>query len=600
MVSPGRVNTHDVGATESCQRAKRFSQLLHATYHQRWPTWNHQQEKSKDFLAETPALSIVSVVGSYQHRLFKGTALRLYKLLGDTPMSTRAIYSFVFLVFLFTIPSIAQIQVLTQHYNNTRTGANLDETILTPSNVVWTKFGKLFSHSVDGAIVGQALYLPAVSIPGKGVHNVVYVATMNDSVYAFDAESGAGSNASPLWKTRVLPTGATAVPISVQRGYSTTGWAQVGVASTPVIDSTTKTLYLIAKDYLNGVATNRLYGLNVATGAEKFSPVTIAASFTSGGKKYVFDNFTQINRPALLLENGILYIGFGSNGGNGFEEGWVLAYGISNSTPNFRGAFNDEPGRCCAAVWQTGGGLSADSAGNVYAETGDGYVIAGTNFGESILKLTLTSGGLTLADWFTPYNWEYLWKHDMDLTTSPLILPTQTGAHPYLAIGVGKEGTLYVLDRTHMGHLCTTCTNGDTQIVQELPNAIGGGLNQSLAYWNETVYTFGQSSSIKAWALRGGLLSSTPIAESGVTDAWHSGIISANGTSNAIFWDLSGFDSSAVLQAFDANTLQQIYSAKQAGSRDLLPAAAHFAKVMEVNGKVYVGTDSSLVVFGLL
>jgi hypothetical protein len=509
----------------------------------------------------------------------------------------------LFGVLLFAIPAIAQTQVLTGHYDNMRSGANLHEAILTPSNVVSTKFGKLFSYSVDGAIVGQALYLPAISIPGKGIHNVVYVATMNDTVYAFDADTNSGTNASPLWQTRVLPSGATPVPISVQGAGNTTAWTEVGVVSTPVIDSTTGILYVIAKDYLHTIVSNRLYGLNVATGAEKFTPVPIAASFVSGGKTYVFDNPTQVNRPALLLANSILYIAFGSDGSNGAEQGWVLAYSAATSTsiPKFRGAFNDEPGTCCAAIWQTGGGLSADTDGYVYAATGDGPVpSAGTNFGASVIKLRLTSSGLKMADWFTPYNWDYLWKHDLDLTTSPLILPTQSGAHPDLTIATGKVGTIYVLDRTNMGHLCTACTTTDTQIVQELPDAVGNG-SQSFAYWNETVYTFGGSSSIKAWTLRGGLLPSTPTAESNVRfGLWHSGIVSASATSNGILWQLEGPPSNAQLDAFDAITLQEIYSARQAGTRDLLPATAHFAQLMEVNGKVYVGTNSSLVVFGLL
>lgn len=517
-------------------------------------------------------------------------------------MSMRMVSHLGFL--LFSIPAIAQIKVVTAQYNNMRTGANPQETILTPSNVVFTKFGKLFSQPVDGAIVGQALYLPAVSIPGKGTHNVVYAATMNDTVYAFDADNNSGTNASPLWKKRVLPSGATPVPISVQGGGGGTAWTEVGVVSTPVIDSTTGILYVIAKDYLNGVASNRLHGLNVATGAEKFTPIPIAASFTSGGKTYVFNNLTQVNRPALLLANGILYIAFGSNSGNGNEQGWVLAYSAATSTsiPKFRGAFDDEPGACCAAIWQTGGGLSADSAGFVYAEAGEGTVTAGTRLGASVFKLRLTSSGLQLADWFTPYNWRYIFQHDQDLTTSTLILPDQSGAHPHLAIACGKAGTIYVLDRNNMGHLCTTCTAGDTQIVQELSGALAGvgGIIESFAYWNGTVYTFGPGLPIKAWTISAGLLPSTPTTQSKVKGAWHSGIISANGTGNAILWELSGYLSSAQLLAFDAVTLQQLYSGNQAGTRDLLPAAAHFAKLMEANGKVYVGTNSSLVTFGPL
>lgn len=364
---------------------------------------------------------------------------------------------------------------------------------------------------------------------------------------------------------------------------------------------------MVAKDYLNGIVSNRLHGLNVATGVEYFTPVPITASFASGGKTYVFNNLSQVNRSGLLLSKGVLYIAFGSNGvanGKGLQQGWVLAYSAatSNSVPKLRGAFDNEPGRGAGGIWQTGGGLSADSAGNVYTETADGPFIAGTNFGQSVLKLTLTSGGLKLADWFTPFDWSNLWKHDGDLTISPLILPIQSGTHPYLAIAAGKAGTIYVLDRTKMGQVCTTCTQGDTQIVQELRGALGsaGGIIQSFAYWNETIYTPHPGFSIKAWTLSGGLLPSTPTAESNVSYYCHSGVVSANGTKNGILWELSGSNSGAQLAAFDALTLQEIYSAGQAGTRDLLPAAAHFAKLMEVHGKVYVGTNSSLVVFGLL
>jgi len=203
---------------------------------------------------------------------------------------------------LLAINGLGQSSVLTWHYNNKRWGANSQETILTPDNAVSKQFGKRFSQPVDGAIVGQALYLPNLSVPNQGIHNVVYVATMNDSVYAFDADNNSGTNAFPLWKQSVLSPGATAVPISVQGGGGVTGWTQVGVVSTPVIDPASGILYVLAKDYLNGVVQNRLWGLSVTSGAQKFS-VPISAAFTSAGKTYIFNNLTQINRPALLLNN---------------------------------------------------------------------------------------------------------------------------------------------------------------------------------------------------------------------------------------------------------------------------------------------------------
>ena len=496
--------------------------------------------------------------------------------------------------------TFGQRSVTTWHYDNMRSGANSQETVLTPSNVVWTQFGKLFTQPVDGAIVGQALYLPNIPIPKKGTHNVVYVATMNDTVYAFDADSNSGANAEPLWTSRVVVSGAVPVPISVQRGGNITGWTQVGVVSTPVIDTATGILYVLAKDYLNGVATNRLWGLSVNSGATEFTPVGIAATFSFGGGTYSFNNLTQVNRPALLLDNGEIYVAFGSNGAAGLEQGWVIAYSAAtptSPTPQFTGAFDDEPGTYHAAIWQKGAGPSADSAGYVYVETADGHVeVPGVNLGQSVLKLSQGGTQLTLADWFTPFNWNYLRSNDLDLNDSVLLLPDQPGAHPYLAIAVGKEGTLYVLDRTNLGGLCSNC-NGDTQIVQELRGVVPE--TSSLVFWNGLVYSSGVAAPIGAWSLTNGLLSTSPVAQSINVAAGHSPVLSANGTSNGIVWQLNGRGPNA-LQAFDAITLKRIYSAAQSNGRDALPSMPHFSQLIEVNGKVYVGTDSALVVFGLL
>jgi hypothetical protein len=213
------------------------------------------------------------------------------------------------------------------------------------------------------------------------------------------------------------------------------------------------------------------------------------------------------------------------------------------------------------------------------------------------LKLTQTKNGLALADWFTPYNWTYLRIHDLDLNDSVLVLPDQAGDHPYLAIAVGKQGTLYVLDRSNMGGFCSTCTKGDTQIVQELPNAVGHETG-SLVYWNSRVYSSGVSTPIEAWSLENDSLSTSPIAQSVAVAGGHSPVLSANGTSDGILWQLNGSGQNA-LQAFDAMTLENIYSASQSGGRDALPSMPHFAQLIEVSGKVYVSTNSALVVFGL-
>src|ERR1700691_6345317 len=272
-------------------------------------------------------------------------------------LRARAITTFL----LFTLAGMAsawgQIPVTTWHYDTVRSGANPNETILTPQNVNEKQFGKLFTQAVDGQVVGQALYLPQVTIPGAGVHNVVYVATMNDSVYAFDADSASGSNANPLWHTSFLGHGVTPVPIKLQGCGGTTFWTQVGIVSTPVIDPVSGTIYVVAKTYENSKFVHRLHALDVATGLEQtFSPIVISASYEYGGTTYVFEDMMQVNRPALLLENGYVYIALGPNGCRGDrEEGWVVAYDATTLQP--AGVFDDEPGESAAAVWMRGGGF---------------------------------------------------------------------------------------------------------------------------------------------------------------------------------------------------------------------------------------------------
>jgi hypothetical protein len=489
----------------------------------------------------------------------------------------------------------AQVPVWTWHYDNARSGANSSETILTPLNVNYNQFGKLFTQPVDGLVIGQALYLPGVTIPGNGVHNVVYVATMHDSVYAFDADSASGGDANPLWHTSFLINGATTVPIALQGCGPTTAWTEVGIVSTPVIDTATGTLYVVAKTYENSTFVHRLHALNVATGLEQpGSPIVITASYEVDGKTYTFEPAMQVNRPALLLEKGNVYIAIGSNGcRGGKEEGWVVAYNASTLQPV--GAFDDEPGESAAAVWMRGGGLSSDSFGNIYGATADGPFAVGLDFGQSVFKLSQSGNTLQLADWFTPFNEAYLDENDLDMSEPVLILPNQPGKYPHLALAVGKEGTIYVLDRDNMGHFCATCTQVDTQIVQELtafspePGA--------MIYWNDTVYTTGVAAPIAALALRRGKLTLPPFAQSGKTGNGHSPVLSANGKTDGILWQLNG----TYLCAYDALTLDKIYGSSQApNGRDLIPALPHFANMVVANGKVYVGTNNSLVAFGLL
>ncbi|MGA2980503.1 MAG: hypothetical protein ABSD76_13010 [Terriglobales bacterium] len=502
-------------------------------------------------------------------------------------------------VLLFVLAGVtiggAQEPVWTWHYDNARSGANPNETILTPLNVNSNQFGKLFTQPVDGLVIGQALYLPGVTIPGAGVHNVVYVATMHDSVYAFDADSAKGGNARPLWHTSFLINGATTVPIALQGCGATTQWTEVGIVSTPVIDTATGTLYVVAKTYENSTFVHRLHALDVTTGLEKAgSPIVITASYEVDGKNYSFEPAMQVNRPALLLENGNVYIAIGSNGcRGGKEEGWVVAYNASTLEPV--GAFDDEPGESAAAVWMRGGGLSSDSNGNIYGATADGPFAAGMNLGQSVFKLSQVGDTLQLADWFTPFNEAYLDRWDLDMSEPVLVLPKQAGEYPNLLAAVGKEGTIYILNQDKMGHFCATCTKSDTQIVEELPAF--SPEPGAMIYWNNTIYTSGVAAPIAALSLTKGKLARTPFAQSKKTANGHSPVLSANGTTSGILWQLNG----TYLAAYDALTLAKLYNSSQApNGRDLLPALPHFANMVVANGKLYVGTNNSLVVFGLL
>jgi hypothetical protein len=498
------------------------------------------------------------------------------------------------ILFFARAPLLGQTPVTTWHYDNAGTSANTTEFLLTPSNVNSRTFGKLFTQPVDGYIIGHPLYLPGINIPGQGIHNVVYVATMHDSVYAFDANS---ATASPLWVTSILsysPAGATAVPATVKKNAANNAWIENGIISTPVIDPATGTLYLVAETYESGLVVHRLHALDVSTGQEKLGgPTTIAATYTLNGVTSTFRDFYQMNRPGLLLANGHVYIAFGSNCCNDYSQGWVLSYNAS--TLQQEGAFDVEPGNTLASIWQKGAGISADSSGNIYAETGEGFYSPGSNLSTSVLKLSQVGTTLSLADWFTPWNHQFLSSNDLDLAEGVLILPDQPGSFPHELIAIGKEGTVYVLNRDNMGQLCSGCTTIDTQIVQEIPKAVGffGG---TPVYWNNTVYFTGTGVPVMAYTLSNGSLIVPPSVQSiKMNGGWHA-LITANGNKNGLLWFAGGS-----LQALDAGTLRVLYMSTQAANgRDTLPPLAHFATPIAADGRVFIGTKNSLVVYGLL
>src|SRR6267143_4158986 len=483
----------------------------------------------------------------------------------------------------FLSSSFAQQPFLTSRADISRTGANTNETLLTPANVSKNSFGRLFSFPVDYVVMAQPLYMPNVNISGQGTHNVIYIVTQADSVYAIDADTGA-----QLWYASMLNGGTTASGIYLPCGTGP-GYNQEGIVSTPVIDPATNTMYLVAKTVLNAKVRHHLHALDITTGKERAgSPVLITATSTSNaGHLTVFNSKHQKNRPGLLLLNGVLYLGFGSNSCNDGNSGWVLSYDATSLSQ--LAVFNTSPDYGLTSIWQSGVGLAADADGNIFVETaeaaGNGFDVpsVGQTYCNSVLKL---SPNLTLADYFTPWNVAYLNAHDLDLSsTGAVILPNQAGPYPHELIASGKQGIVYVLNRDNLGMF----SPNDSQIIQEFalePNSTSDVLFGSPAYWNNTVYFAPNASPLMAFPLSGGLLG-TPLKTSGsYNGGGHSPSISANGNSNGVLWTITG-----QLLAFDAVSLKLLYTTNQApNGRDKLPPIGHFVTQTVTNGKVYVRT----------
>jgi len=515
-----------------------------------------------------------------------------------------------------------------QHNDNLRTGQNLNETVLTPAVVSNTAtFGKKFAQPVDGFIYAQPLYVPNVTI-GGGKHNVVYVATEGDSVYAFDADSNAGANANPLWHASLIDTAHGATPgettVSSANDIGCTDLVpQVGITGTPAIDPSTNTMYVEAKSKeMNGTFIHRLHALDITTGNEKTGgPVVIAATVSGtgdGSTTVAFDALHHLERPGLLLLNGVVYLGYASHCDSTPYHGWVFAYDAA--TLGQRGVINLTPNGGLGGVWMSGAGLAADAQGNLFTVTGNGtFDTTGTvvDFGDSIVKLSLASSALRLTDYFTPFDQNNLSITDEDLGSGGvLLLPDQAGAHPHELIQAGKEGTIYVVDRDQMTannlHYCATNCTSDPQIVQELQGAIGG-LWSMPAYWNGNVYFWGVGDALQQYTLSSGRLSANSVASStfglgfpGATPA-----ISANGAVGAIVWAIDSTQYGlpdqpvampAVLHAFDAtNVGNEIYNTTMAAnSRDVAGNAVKFTVPTIANGKVYIGTQTELDVYGTL
>jgi len=498
----------------------------------------------------------------------------------------------------------------TQRGSINRQGAYDNEIYLTPQNVNSNLFGSLFSYNVDGVIAAQPLYIPNVTIPNVGTVNVVYVVTQNDSIYAFNADTaGAGA---PLWQISLInpANGVNAEPISSQGCPGVTGYTEVGIQSTPVIDLSTNTMYLVAKTQESNGSGGynyyfRLHALDITTGAEKFGgPEVITASVQIGNAQITLNPQTNQQRPALLEANGSIFIGFGSNGCDKGAHGWLLAYNAS--TLQQQGVFNTSPDAPNAedSIWMSGIGPAADASNNIYLVTANGLFdinTGGSDWGDSVLKMTFNGTTFSVADSFTPYNQGYMSQQDLDLGAgAAVLLPTQTVGPPNVLVVTGKTGTIYLINADNLGGY-----NGTDKVVQELPGAVSG-IWGAPVYWNNALYFIGRNDFVKAFPFNNGIISTTPVTSVNAFTLQGIPSVSGNGSSNGIVWfvhNITATNSNTELAAFNASTLQtnlaKLYDTQQNSTRDALGMAPHFVIPVVANGKVYVGTNAQLKVYGL-
>jgi hypothetical protein len=508
--------------------------------------------------------------------------------------------------------------VLTWHNDNARTGQNLGETFLTPTNVNSTTFGKVGFLPVDGKVDAEPLFVANVPVSNRGIRNVLYVATEHDSVFAFDADTGA-----LLWQVSVLGVGE--VP-SDDHGIDAVT-PEIGITSTPVIDRTqgpNGALYAVAMSKNTaGSYFQRIHALDIATGAELFGgPATIQAKYPGNGEysyqgNVYFDPGQYKERSALLLSNGVVYTSWCSHEDHEPYTGWVLGYDASTLSQSQ--VLNTTPNGGMGAFWNGGSGPAADPDNNVYLLAANGTFDPGLDaggfpsqgdYGNGFLKLSVAGGKLAVVDYFEMMNQLDENNGDYDLGSGGvLLLPDLTDSAQkvwHLAVGAGKDGNIYVVDRDSMGKFNSLVNNVHQQVLG-YPTGGSGLVLQAFggpAYFNNAIYYGGVGDYIKAFAITNAQLSDSATQQTSAPPFSYPGAtpsISANGSQDAILWAIQNRDP-AELIAYDANNLSdELYDSNQApNSRDQFGPGNKFITPMIANGRVYVGTTTGVVVFGLL
>jgi hypothetical protein len=529
----------------------------------------------------------------------------------------RSVLSVALGAVLTAVPAHAQVDVFTNRYDDQRTGANLSETSLTAANVNVAQFGKLYSYPVDGSVYAQPLYATGVTINGKA-RNVLYVATMNDKVYAFDADS---SSATPLWvRDFTSPPAVTPIPITDLTAPGLNIIGNVGIQSTPVIDRETRTLYLVARTKENGAYVQRLHALDIVTGlSQAGSPVTISGSVPGNGMDatvdaigpvITFDPKMQSQRAGLALVNGVVLVAWAGHEDIKPYHGWIM--GFDKTTLTRVGIFCVTPDDVAGGIWQGGRAPMIDRAGYVYFATGNGGWNGNGNYGDSLLKFSAGAGGLSLEDSFTPANQWTLNVDDDDLSGSSFTMLPELVKGTNLMIGGGKEGVLYLLNsNAPLGHLQA----GDPQ-AQKIP-VQGGHVMGGPVFWTSPagtlVYNWSEDDVLKSYQFTGTRLIETPYAQGGVMSPGHPGgslTISARGSAQGtgIVWASMPTSQDGIhgkvagmLRAFDAETLREIWTSEQNPARDRVGTLMKFVPPVVVNGKVFMPNhDGTVGVYGLL
>jgi uncharacterized protein (TIGR03437 family) len=500
----------------------------------------------------------------------------------------RDINKFLGALLLGAFALAAQTGVVTYHNDNARTGQYLNETLLTPSGLNAGLFQKRSFFALDGAVYAQPLYLSRVHIAGQGFHNILFVATSHDSLYAFDADD---DSASPLWQVSFLDPAGGVTSVSAA-DVGCTVIAELGITGTPVIDPVAGTIYLIAYTKESGTQyVYRLHALDVTNGSERpGSPVVIQPSG--------FVALTHKQRAALLLLNGVVYSTWSGNCDDGTYHGWVMAHDAS--TLALSGFFNATPDDSGSSFWNGGAGPAADAQGNIYVVSANGDFdgdAALAEYDESVLRI-MPAPDLLAADQFTPFNKLQLDAADMDLGSSgALVLPDEAGspAHPHVLFTSGKEGRMYLLDRDSLGGVQT---GSDAAALASLPDPGVHATFGSAAYFNGAIFIAPVNSPMFAFPVSGASLASSASAvtlnQNGYPGATPS--ISANGTNDGIAWVITADDGGRLL-AYDALDLSTLYDSTARGS-DQLSGYAEFSVPTVADGKVFASTDSGVAVYG--